>query len=391
MKPKTNRMLMLLVGVAIAGCSSQTERSSSGAEEAAIEHERVRGSTNAVTKEELERRAAAKAEAEKAATQSAPAKEPEPAAAPVVATAPAAETPPPTAAAAPAAQEEAAEFPITKYELPEDQAKNDADSDGDEELGPQEDESVSEAQDAAPEAESSVGETTEYADEDDSAELEELGPQDDESVSEAQEPAQEAESSVGETTEYADEPEQSAQLEELGPVADDSGTVSYPEDQHATENVVGEPTIYPDEKVAQAETAPPPKPAPSPTRQMSLDFETEPLFNFDKSQVRGDQRAKLDEFVSGLAGTQYGDISVTGHADRIGKDAYNRKLSERRANAVKAYLVSKGVPSDKVKTEGRGSSEPTTAGACDKTRGKALISCLQPDRRVEVSVSATKK
>jgi OOP family OmpA-OmpF porin len=99
----------------------------------------------------------------------------------------------------------------------------------------------------------------------------------------------------------------------------------------------------------------------------------------------------LDEFISGLSGAKYNSISVVGHADRIGKEAYNQKLSERRAEAVKAYLILNGVPSDKIRTEGRGESDPVTGDTCKRVRGKALISCLQPDRRVDVSVSATKQ
>jgi outer membrane protein OmpA-like peptidoglycan-associated protein len=341
MPSKTNRLLMLLVGAAISGCASQTDRSSSG------------GGAQA---------------------QPAPEKE-----SVQYVDRPLEESPPPKPAPAAAAPKDEAmpDFPISKYELPEDEEVED--------LGPQEDESASTDQETAPEQESSVGETTEYADEQeeaDSGEAEDLGPQEDESASAEQEAAPAEESSVGETTEYADEQEQadSGEVEDLGTQPDDSGTVSFPEEKRASaDNVVSEPKVYPDQ--------PAPKPAP---KSVSVKFETEPLFNFDKSEVRGDQRTKLDEFVSGLSGTQYDSIAVAGHADRIGKDAYNQKLSERRAAAVKAYLVKKGVPSDKIQTEGHGKSEPVTGDACNKVRGKALISCLQPDRRVDVSVSATK-
>jgi OmpA-OmpF porin, OOP family len=147
--------------------------------------------------------------------------------------------------------------------------------------------------------------------------------------------------------------------------------------------VVSAPKVYPDEPAPKAATAAP--------KSISVNFETEPLFNFDKSEIRADQRAKLDEFISSLGGTQYDSIAVAGHTDRIGKDAYNQKLSERRAAAVKAYLVKKGIPSDKIQAQGHGKLEPVTGDACNKIRGKALISCLQPDRRVEVNVSAIKK
>ncbi len=346
MRPKTNRLLLLLVSAAIAGCASQTDRSSSGGgDQTQIEHERVGGSSNAVTQEELERRAAAKAAAEQVAVPAAPpapAYEPEKEAVQYV-DRPLEETPPPKPAAVAAAPKDEAtpDFPISKYELPEEAAKDEEVED----LGPQDDESVSAEQEAAPAAESSVGETTEYSDEQETAD--------------------------------------SAEVEDLGTQPDDSGTVSFPEEKRASaDNVVSEPKIYPDEPAPKAATGAP--------KSVSINFETEPLFNFDKSEVRADQRAKLDEFISRLGGTQYDSIAVVGHTDRIGKDAYNQKLSERRAAAVKAYLVKKGVPSDKIQSEGHGKSEPVTGDACAKARGKALISCLQPDRRVDVSVSATK-
>ena len=397
MRTKTNRLLMLLVGVAISGCASQTDRSSSGGgEQAQIEYERVGGTSNAVTQEELERRAVAKAAAEAATVQAVPAPQAAPAYEPEKETVqyidrPVDETPPPKPAAITAAPKEEAlpDFPVTKYELPDEQAKDEEV----EELGPQDDDSVSAEQEAAPEEESSVGETTEY-DDDQQAEVEELGPQDDDSVSAEQDAVPEEESSVGETTEYDDdqqaEAEDSSEVEDLGPVADDSGTLSYPEDQRAAaENVVGEPIVYVDEP--EPPKPAPPKPAPAVQKVVSVNFETEPLFNFDKSEIRADQGAKLDEFISSLAGARYDSIAVVGHADRIGKEAYNKKLSERRANAVKTYLAGKGVPADKIRTEGRGKSEPVTGDTCAKTRGKALISCLQPDRRVDVSVNASKQ
>ena len=354
MRTKTNRLLMLLVGVAISGCASQTDRSSSGGgEQAQIEYERVGGTSNAVTQEELARRAVAKAAAEAVAVQAvpAPAYEPEQESVQYI-DRPVDATPPPKPAAITAAPKEEAlpDFPVTKYDLPEEQAK-DEDL---EELGPQDDDSVSAEQDALPEEESTVGETTEY---------------DDEQQVEA---------------------EDSSEVEDLGPVTDDAGTVSYPEDQRAVaENVVGEPKVYADEP--EPPKPAPPKPAPAVQKVVSVSFETEPLFNFDKSEIRADQGAKLDEFISSLAGAQYDSIAVVGHADRIGKEAYNQNLSERRANAVKTYLAGKGVPADKIRTEGRGKSEPVTGDTCAKTRGKALISCLQPDRRVDVSVNASKK
>jgi OOP family OmpA-OmpF porin len=76
-------------------------------------------------------------------------------------------------------------------------------------------------------------------------------------------------------------------------------------------------------------------------------------------------------------------VVVTGHTDRLGTEAYNQKLSERRADAVRDYLVSKGVPRDKIETIGMGEKQPVVQ--CDQKAFKALIECLQPNRRVEVN------
>jgi len=84
-------------------------------------------------------------------------------------------------------------------------------------------------------------------------------------------------------------------------------------------------------------------------------------------------------------------ILAVGHTDRLGSDAYNQKLSERRAAAVKTYLVSKGVEANRIYTEGKGKKQPVTGTTCDNVKGRtALIACLQPDRRVEVEVIGSK-
>ena len=94
-----------------------------------------------------------------------------------------------------------------------------------------------------------------------------------------------------------------------------------------------------------------------------------------------------------MKGTQYDAVEVTGHTDRIGSHAYNLKLSARRAEAVRAYLVSSGaVASGKIAAKGVNGANPVTKpGDCKGSKpGKALIACLQPDRRVDVEVSGTK-
>ena len=81
---------------------------------------------------------------------------------------------------------------------------------------------------------------------------------------------------------------------------------------------------------------------------------------------------------------------VTGHTDRIGSDAYNQKLSERRANQVKAYLASQGVAESIIEAVGKGESEPVVQCVGNKTT-KKLVSCLQPNRRVEIRAEGEKE
>ena len=130
--------------------------------------------------------------------------------------------------------------------------------------------------------------------------------------------------------------------------------------------------------------------APMPER---VTFSTDSLFSFDKSVVKPEGKRALDKFAQDLKGTQYNQVSITGHTDRLGSDAYNMRLSNRRAEAVKAYLVDPaGIDASKIVTHGKGETEPVTKpGDCKgNKRTKKLVACLQPDRRVEVEVAGTK-
>ena len=115
------------------------------------------------------------------------------------------------------------------------------------------------------------------------------------------------------------------------------------------------------------------------------------LFDFNKAVLRPEGKAKLDELVSKAKAIKLEVILAVGHTDRIGGDAYNQKLSEKRAAAVKEYLVAKGIEANRVYTEGKGEKQPVTGDKCkgDK-KTAALISCLQPDRRVDIEVIGTK-
>ncbi|MBA3057850.1 MAG: outer membrane beta-barrel protein [Gammaproteobacteria bacterium] len=142
--------------------------------------------------------------------------------------------------------------------------------------------------------------------------------------------------------------------------------------------------------------APPPPPPPPPApivMPRKVSFSADSLFGFDESSVKAGGQQDLDKFAAELRGTQFDVINVTGHTDRIGSHAYNQKLSERRAEAVKGYLVtSAGIAADKIVAKGVDGAEPVTKpGECVGTKAtKALIACLQPDRRVEVEVVGTR-
>ena len=101
-------------------------------------------------------------------------------------------------------------------------------------------------------------------------------------------------------------------------------------------------------------------------------------------------KATLDETATKIKGNiDIELVLVTGHTDRIGSDAYNQKLSERRANAVKAYLVSQGVDAARLQAVGKGESEPVVA--CTGVKGKKAIECLAPNRRVVISAEKVRE
>lgn len=138
---------------------------------------------------------------------------------------------------------------------------------------------------------------------------------------------------------------------------------------------------------------PPPAPMPAPVERRRVSFSAESLFAFDKTEIKPEGKTALDRFANELRGTQFDRIGVEGHADRLGSDSYNQRLSAQRAEAVKAYLISSGgVSANKISAVGKGETMPVTkAGDCrGNTPTKALVACLQPDRRVDVEVTGTK-
>jgi OOP family OmpA-OmpF porin len=133
---------------------------------------------------------------------------------------------------------------------------------------------------------------------------------------------------------------------------------------------------------------PPPAPMPM-AEKLTLDADT--LFDFDKATLRPEGRDTLDAFVSKLGDISPDTIMAIGHADRIGTEHYNQRLSEQRVATAKAYMVSKGVEADRIYAEGKGETQPVTqAGDCLGPKSAKVIACLQPDRRVDIEVIGTK-
>ena len=120
------------------------------------------------------------------------------------------------------------------------------------------------------------------------------------------------------------------------------------------------------------------------------------LFAFNKADLKPEGKKALDNVVEQAKALKVEVIVAVGYTDRIGSDAYNLKLSQHRANSVKAYLVTKGIPADKIYTEGKGKANPVTGTTCNKIGGpqdgsnKKLVDCLQPDRRAVLEIIGTK-
>ncbi len=151
--------------------------------------------------------------------------------------------------------------------------------------------------------------------------------------------------------------------------------------QMATEEC--DPDLVPKQAPAPAPVPavkPPPAPPKPVVEKISLKGDT--LFDFDKSVVKPEGKQVLDRLVDQARDLQLEVIVAIGHADWVGTEAYNQKLSERRAAAVKAYLVSKGIPANKVYTEGKGEKLPVADNKTADGRAK--------NRRVEVEVVGTR-
>jgi OmpA-OmpF porin, OOP family len=163
----------------------------------------------------------------------------------------------------------------------------------------------------------------------------------------------------------------------------------------ATEPPKPEPTPAPPPAVKPA-PPPAPKPVPAPAAEKpkpvaekpkpvaeKVTFAADVLFDFDKAVIKPEGKSKLDDISNKVRGINLEVVIAIGHADSIGSDAYNQRLSVRRSESVKAYLVSKGIEPNRVYTEGKGEKQPV---ADNKTRdGRAK------NRRVELEVIGTRK
>lgn len=130
--------------------------------------------------------------------------------------------------------------------------------------------------------------------------------------------------------------------------------------------------------------------AQSPLRQKVV-LNADPLFSFGSAQLSPASRAALDDFVRAFELMSAGPIRLVGHADRLGSEARNQILSEERADAVKAYLVGRGIGETRMRVESKGSAQPATqAETCGSGSSARTIACLQPDRRVAVETAGTR-
>ena len=135
--------------------------------------------------------------------------------------------------------------------------------------------------------------------------------------------------------------------------------------------------------VAPRQVIVPPPPAPvAPPAATKVTYAADAFFDFNKSVIKPEGKAKLDDLISKIQGINLEVIIAVGHTDSVGGDAYNQKLSVSRSEAVKAYLVSKGIEKNRVYTEGKGEKQPVADNKTAEGRAK--------NRRVEIEVVGTR-
>jgi len=144
----------------------------------------------------------------------------------------------------------------------------------------------------------------------------------------------------------------------------------------------------PDLMPKKATPPPPPPPAAKPAAKPApvaekVTLAADVLFDFDKAVLKNEGKAKLDDLAAKVKAINLEVVIAIGHTDSVGSDAYNQKLSVRRAESVKSYLVSKGVEPNRIYTEGKGEKQPVASNKTKDGRAK--------NRRVEIEVIGTRK
>jgi OOP family OmpA-OmpF porin len=141
----------------------------------------------------------------------------------------------------------------------------------------------------------------------------------------------------------------------------------------------------PEAVVPPAPAAPAPAPAvvAAPAVSSKVTYAADAFFDFDKSVIKPEGKAKLDDLADKVKAINLEVIIAVGHTDSVGSDAYNQKLSMRRSQAVKAYLVSKGIDKTRIYTEGKGEKQPVADNKTKDGRAK--------NRRVEIEVVGSRK
>jgi OOP family OmpA-OmpF porin len=154
-------------------------------------------------------------------------------------------------------------------------------------------------------------------------------------------------------------------------------------------DLVPKPAARPTPAPAPAKPAPKPAAKPAPGAPKPVVLRTTVTFASNNAVLDAADKAKLDSDIIGKLGTvgAISYVNVNGHTDRMGSAQYNQKLSEKRAAVVKAYLVSKGMDASKIEVYGFGKTTPIPTLKCpDQKDRKALIACLEPNRRTEVEL-----
>ena len=160
------------------------------------------------------------------------------------------------------------------------------------------------------------------------------------------------------------------------------GAIVAPKAAPAPAPIVAAPAPAATPAAPAAAPAPAPAPKPAPVAATKVTYAADAFFDFDKAVLKAEGKAKLDDLVAKVKDINLEVIIAVGHTDSVGGDPYNQKLSVKRSEAVKAYLVSKGIEKNRVYTEGKGEKQPVADNKTKDGRAK--------NRRVEIEVVGTR-